>query len=171
MKGSFHLEARGDLSDDERDRVLDAVYRRTKVQELDQLRQLHYTYQLLRSVSHSTILFCCDSVDRERCDRLRTELREYFRSDGALAEVQVEEKRSVKAEVECGIRSSVRAFLSTYSDQQWTGRAVARVFHGIGSPNYPTEVWGRVRRYWRQHLNADFNVLVNIATQEILRCK
>lgn len=168
---SFHLEARGDLSDDERDHVLDAVYRRTQVQEQDQLRQLHYTYQLLRSVSHNTILFCCDSIDEERCTRLRTELREYFRCSEALSEVHIEDKGSVKPEVECSIRSSVRSFLSTYEDQQWTGRAVARVFHGIGSPNYPTETWGRVRRYWRQHLNADFNALVSIATQEILKCK
>uniref|UniRef100_A0A0P4W4R4 DNA 3'-5' helicase n=1 Tax=Scylla olivacea TaxID=85551 RepID=A0A0P4W4R4_SCYOL len=168
---SFHLEARGDLSDDERDQVLDAVYRRTQVQEQDQLRQLHYTYQLLRSVSHNTILFCCDSIDEERCSRLRTELREYFRCSKALLEVHIEDKVSVKPEVECGIRGSVRSFLSTYEDQQWTGRAVARVFHGIGSPNYPTETWGRVRRYWRQHLNTDFNALVSIATQEILRCK
>ena len=168
---SFHLEARGDLSDDERDQVLDAVYRRTQVQEQEQLRQLHYTYQLLRSISHSTILFCCDTVDQERCNRLRTELKEYFRSNQALAEVHIEERLCVNPEVENGIRNSVRAFLSTYEDQQWTGRAVARVFHGIGSPNYPTETWGRVRRYWRQHLTTDFNVLVRLATQEILRCK
>ncbi|KAG0714785.1 ATP-dependent DNA helicase Q4 [Chionoecetes opilio] len=167
---SFHLEARGDLGDDERDRVLDAVYHRSKVQEQDQLRQLHYTYQLLRSVSHSTILFCCDAVDQERCGRLKTELREYFRSNEALAE-DIEDKGSLKPEVECGIRNSIRAFISTHEDQQWTGRAVARVLHGIGSPNYPAKVWGRVRRYWRQHLNTDFNVLVSMATQEILRCK
>ena len=28
----------------------------------------------------------------------------------------------------------------------WTGRAVARVLHGIQSPNYPAQQWGKVFR-------------------------
>ncbi|XP_069951171.1 uncharacterized protein RecQ4 isoform X2 [Cherax quadricarinatus] len=169
---SFHLEARGDLSDDELDQLLDALYRRAQTQEQDQLRQLHFTYELLRSVSHGSILLCCDSVDMDRCAQLRGELRKYFSKDGIdLSKVKVEEKVYLRPEIEGSIRNSVRALISTHVDQQWTGRAVARVFHGIGSPNFPTDVWGRVRRFWRQHLNTDFNLLLSIATQEILKCK
>ncbi|XP_045592483.2 uncharacterized protein RecQ4 [Procambarus clarkii] len=169
---SFHLEARGDLSDDECDQLLDTLFKRARTQEHDQLRQLHYTYELLRSVSHSSLLLCCDSVDMDRCVKLKTELREYFSKEGKdLSGVIIQEKVYIRPEIEAGVRNSVRALISTHVDQQWTGRAVARVFHGIGSPNFPVEVWGRVRRFWRQHLNIDFNVLLNLATQEILRCK
>ncbi|KAG7168893.1 uncharacterized protein LOC121866392 [Homarus americanus] len=169
---SFHMEARGDLSNDERDQLLDNLFKRAQTQEQNQLLQLHYTYEKLRSVSHNSILLCCDSVDMNRCTKLQGELRRYFSKDGTnLSEVQLEEKVYIRPEIEAGVRSSVRAFISTHMDHQWTGRAVARVFHGIGSPNFPTEVWGRVRRFWRQHLNVAFNILVRLATQEILRCK
>lgn len=169
---SFHMEARGDLSDDELDQLLDALFKRTQTQEQNQLRQLYYIYHLAHTLSHNSIILCCDSVDMDRCTKLQEELGKYFSREGKnLSEVQLEEKLYIKPEVEASIRSSIRALLSTHTDQQWTGRAVARVLHGIGSPNFPTNVWGRVRRFWRQYLNTDFNLLVSLATQEIIRCK
>ncbi|XP_042865248.1 ATP-dependent DNA helicase Q4-like [Penaeus japonicus] len=169
---SYHMYVRGDLSDDECDQLLDALYLRTQTQERDQLRQVQYTYQLLRSVSHGSMIMCCDSVDDERGNRLREELREYFKEGSkVLSEVPLEEQVYIRPEIETAVRSSVRAVLSTHLDNQWTGRAIARVFHGIGSPNFPAEVWGRVRRFWRLHLNVDFNILVKLATQEIIRFK
>ena len=45
------------------------------------------------------------------------------------------------------VRSDIRNFVYQHSDQPWTGRAVARVFHGIASPNFPAKVWGRVFRW------------------------
>ncbi|CAL4136113.1 unnamed protein product, partial [Meganyctiphanes norvegica] len=141
-------------------------------QEKDQLRQLQYTYQTLRAVSHNSILLCSDTVDMERCNRLRNELEEYFsEGGGSLSRVVLEEKVYIRPEHETGVRSSVRALISTHSDMPWTGRAVARVFHGIGSPNFPVETWCRVRRFWRSHLNVEFNIVVNLATQEIIRCR
>ncbi|XP_047488278.1 ATP-dependent DNA helicase Q4-like [Penaeus chinensis] len=169
---SYHMHVRGDLSDDECDQLLDALYLRTQTQERDQLRQVQYTYQLLRSVSHGSIIMCCDSVDEERGNKLREELREYFKENSrVLSEIRLEEQVYIRPEIEASVRSSVRAVLSTHLDNQWTGRAIARVFHGIGSPNFPAEVWGRVRRFWRLHLNVDFNILVKLATQEIIRFK
>ncbi|XP_066940278.1 uncharacterized protein RecQ4 [Macrobrachium rosenbergii] len=169
---SFHIESRGDLSDDERDQLLDAMFRRIQLREKEQLRNLHYIYQLLQSVSHKTILLCCDDVDMERCLRLREELSRYFAKEGkVLSDVRVEEQVYLRPDMERQICSSVRNVLSTHVDHRWTGRAMARVFHGISSPNFPAEVWGRVRHIWRLYLNVDFNLLVKIITQEILRCK
>ena len=45
---------------------------------------------------------------------------------------------------------------------------MARIFHGIQSPNFPAKQWGRVFRFWRKHLDVDFNFLVKIATEEIV---
>ena len=39
----------------------------------------------------------------------------------------------------------------THSENSWSGRAVARIFHGIQSPNFPAKQWGRVFRFWRKH--------------------
>ena len=58
--------------------------------------------------------------------------------------------------------------MCTHRDHVWTGRAVARIFHGIQSPNFPAKQWGRVFRFWRKHLDVDFNFLVKIATEEIV---
>ncbi|XP_064079381.1 uncharacterized protein LOC135196437 [Macrobrachium nipponense] len=169
---SFHIESRGDLSDDERDQLLDAMFRRIQLREKEQLRNLHYIYQLLQSVSHKTILLCCDDVDMERCLKLREELSRYFAKEGkVLSDVRVEEQVYLRPDMERQICSSVRNVLSTHVDHRWTGRAMARVFHGISSPNFPAEVWGRVRNIWRLYLNVDFNLLVKVITQEILRCK
>ena len=48
------------------------------------------------------------------------------------------------------------------------GRAIARVFHGIGSPCFPAEVWGKVRRFWRSHLHTDFNLVRKLATEALI---
>ena len=69
------------------------------------------------------------------------------------------------------VRSDVRQFVCMHTDRSFSGRAVARIFHGISSPCYPAQVWGRDRRFWRGHLNFDFNRLLQIATEEILRLR
>ena len=72
---------------------------------------------------------------------------------------------------ESHVRGDVRQFLCTHTDQKFSGRAVARIFHGIASPCYPAQVWGRDKRFWRARLDFDFNKLLEIATEEILRLR
>lgn len=57
-----------------------------------------------------------------------------------------------------------------YPDSQLNGRAIARIFHGVQSPNYPAVVWGRCR-YWRAHLQTDFNRIIKLANQEIIKMR
>ena len=38
-------------------------------------------------------------------------------------------------------------------------------------PCYPAQDYGRDRRYWRKYLKFDFNQLIRLATQEIIRFK
>lgn len=68
-------------------------------------------------------------------------------------------------------RSQIRDIIFTNNDQNFTGRAIARIFHGIGSPCYPSEVWGKVRKFWRCLLHVDFNLLVKLANEELKRAK
>ena len=83
--------------------------------------------------------------------------------------IHLEERLYIRPEMENKIRSDIRGLLGTYSDHPWTGRAVARVLHGISSHNFPAQTWGKVRGYWRLYLNVDFNLLVSIAAKEILK--
>ncbi|GAB1610974.1 ATP-dependent DNA helicase Q4 [Argonauta hians] len=70
------------------------------------------------------------------------------------------------------IQSDVRKFLNIYSqDHNFTGHSIARIFHGIGSPCYPANIWGRVRQFWRCYIGSDFQAIVDIATKEILHYK
>lgn len=95
-------------------------------------------------------------------------------------------------------RRDIRHLLSSWPEQQFSGRAVARIFHGIGeglgglaktqgalgsdlpspqsrvscstagSPCYPAQVYGRDRRFWRKYLHLSFHALAHLATEEIL---
>ncbi len=99
---------------------------------------------------------------------------------------------------EAQICADIRGFLSSRSDEKFSGRAVARIFHGIGlflmtfrfnycnflfgdinmcfcppagSPCYPAQTYGRDRRYWRKYIQFDFNEFIRLATQEIIRTR
>uniref|UniRef100_A0A131YSX8 ATP-dependent DNA helicase Q4 n=1 Tax=Rhipicephalus appendiculatus TaxID=34631 RepID=A0A131YSX8_RHIAP len=66
------------------------------------------------------------------------------------------------------LRQEIRNLVTQHRDHSFNGRAVARIFHGIGSPCFPAQVWGRVRRFWRGFLDVDFNTIVTIANKELL---
>lgn len=90
----------------------------------------------------------------------------------------------------------IRHLLSSWPEQRFSGRAVARILHGIGepwdlgsgagsrgqpqpppqgcsshppgSPCFPAQVYGRDRRFWRKYLHLNFHVLMQLATKEVL---
>ena len=68
------------------------------------------------------------------------------------------------------IANDVRQLVNMYRDCSFTGRAVARIFHGISSPNFPSQVWGRCR-FWRIHLDSDFRLLCALATRVLLKMR
>ena len=43
----------------------------------------------------------------------------------------VEVPLNISEDIESQLRAEVRQFVVTHSDHSWTGRAVARIFHGI----------------------------------------
>jgi len=66
--------------------------------------------------------------------------------------------------------ADIRSLVCMYRDTSFTGRAVARIFHGIASPCFPAQVWGRCR-FWRAHLHSSFNLICKVATKEILQLR
>lgn len=73
----------------------------------------------------------------------------------------------MKVENEGQVVCDIRNLIVSYRDNNFTGRAVARILHGIQSPNYPAYAWGKCR-FWRAHLSSNFNALCQIAVREIL---
>ncbi|KAK5911139.1 hypothetical protein CgunFtcFv8_005341 [Champsocephalus gunnari] len=128
------------------------------------------------SVAFPSASSCVDDLDESRSLRLKDLLSDYFdkRRDLSqmLAPVYIEELDKYKfSDWENQIRADIRSFLSNRSDEKFSGRAVARILHGIGSPCFPAQIYGRDRRYWRKYIQFDFNQLIRLATQEIIHFK
>ena len=180
---SMHHRAPGDLSDSEQDSVCDFLEDRILAEERSQLQQLQFVYDSLKSVSFSEFWQCADAVDEEADKQLKQIVRSYFedcndktkKELAALAKAR-KGSRSIPSSITRddhvnwdGVARDIRALLGVHHDHSFTGRAVARIFHGIDSPCYPAEVWGRDRRFWRKHLDVEFNSLRKFARQELIR--
>nr|XP_015212812.1 PREDICTED: ATP-dependent DNA helicase Q4 [Lepisosteus oculatus] len=178
---SFHFRSYGDLTPEELDGVCEFLHRRVLAQERTQLYQLKACFKAFRSVAYRNCSFCTDEMDEERSLKLKKLLRDYFdeKMDLDLSKKYEEDKEKEDEELsesklkdwEDQIRADIRSFLSCHSDEKFSGRAVARVFHGIGSPCYPAQTFGKDRRFWRKYLHFDFNEIIRMATQEIIRTK
>ncbi|KAM9823551.1 ATP-dependent DNA helicase Q4 [Neosynchiropus ocellatus] len=173
---SFYFRSFGDLSDEEMDRVCQFLHNRVQEQEKTQLYQLTACFKAFKSVAFRSVMSCVDDLDEGRSIQLKSLLSEYFDKrrdrEHRLQPLDLEELDKFKfVDWENQIRADVRSFLSTRSDEKFSGRAIARILHGIGSPCYPAQVYGRDRRYWRKYIQFDFNQLIRVATQEIIRFK
>ncbi|KAI8501981.1 ATP-dependent DNA helicase Q4 [Branchiostoma belcheri] len=172
---SFLLRAPGDLSDDELEEVSDFLYGRVESQERTELRQIRAVFDALTEVSHDEFWACAEEVDQTRSEQLKKTLRQYFEKQPAQntsSDTCAEEgEEQVPLKNEAQVRSDIRSFVCLHHDRTFTGRAVARVFHGISSPCYPAQVWGRDRRFWRSHLDVDFNQLRRLAVEELVRIR
>ncbi|XP_054276984.1 ATP-dependent DNA helicase Q4-like [Macrosteles quadrilineatus] len=163
----FRVIAVGNLTGDQLDATLGSLTDRVDTQETQALRQLQATFTTLSQVSHQTVDECMDKVDDKRCEELKSNIRQYFTSDSFLDNFQLPE---VSLSNEDQIVADVRNLINSYIDVTFTGRAVARIFHGIASPNFPAQQWGRCR-YWRAHLHEDFKLIARLATRELIKMR
>lgn len=163
----LRVKARGDLTDVELDEALELLVSRTQSQEASSLHQLEFITSALNKYSMPTINQCLVISDEmnNKSEELKNVIRNYFQSDHVLT--TTDHKSQVKLSNEEQIAADVRSLVLSYKDSSFTGRAVARIFHGIQSPNYPAISWSKCR-FWRAHISSDFNAICHIATKEIL---
>jgi len=169
---SFHLRAVGDLEDDELDDILKFLHQSITEHERMELEQLEKFYSILNKLSFPHHSACKGEMVEENSQILKDIIRKYFENSSCpdIDKLSVDPDASQKDVDAERVAAHVRQFLGVhYGENTFSGRAVARIFHGIGSPRYPAEVWGRVRQYWRSHLSFDFNALCKMATEEILK--
>ncbi|KAI4900356.1 hypothetical protein NFI96_024996 [Prochilodus magdalenae] len=139
---SFYFRSYGDLSPEELDQVCAFLHGRVQAQERTQLYQLKACFKAFRSVAFRNCSFCMDELDETRSLKLKELLSDYFdkRRDLDMSkkyeEDQEDEDEALNMcklkEWEDQIRADVRGFLASRSDEKFSGRAVARIFHGIG---------------------------------------
>uniref|UniRef100_A0A8C0ANB8 DNA 3'-5' helicase n=1 Tax=Buteo japonicus TaxID=224669 RepID=A0A8C0ANB8_9AVES len=174
---SFHLRAYGDLTDQELDSVCDFLHRRVVAREKMALGQLRACFQAFQSVAFQTWGPHPADEEEERSSCLKALLSDYFEKEPTAEQPGHQMRRDVTPTVsfpsqlqdwESQIRADIRRFLSIRQDEKFSGRAIARIFHGIGSPCFPAQVYGRDRRFWRKYLTFDFHQLARLATEEIL---
>jgi len=166
---ALHFSALTGMDGETLDRLLDEVHDRCVKQERAELASLQRIFRSFTAVAYARLEEMEDEKNKERSDKLKEFIAEYF---GEHERTMAEMGPAVETcQDESQVRADIRNFVYQHSDQPWTGRAVARVFHGIASPNFPAKVWGRVFRFWRSHLDVDFNFLVKIATQEVLKIR
>lgn len=164
----LRVRAPGDLTDAELDDALETLYQRTQSQQISALHQLEAIHAALNKFSHKSIKTCMELNDdtMEKSENLKKIIRQYFQSDTPLSIIDIEKtEKSIPNESQ--IIADVRSLICSYRDNNFTGRAIARIFHGIQSPNYSALTWCRCR-YWRAHLQTDFDIICQIATKEIL---
>jgi ATP-dependent DNA helicase Q4 len=169
---AFHFEALVGISETQLDSLLEDLLMRAKKQELAEISNLNRLFIAFSLVAYRGISEESEEQNRDRSSRLKAFISDYFSEseERTLTEVQPSCPQ-LAVDLEERVRVDLRSFVSTHRDQPWNGRAIARIFHGISSPNYPAQVWGRVRRFWRVHLDVDFNLLVRMASEEVLKLR
>ncbi|XP_070078716.1 ATP-dependent DNA helicase Q4 isoform X2 [Equus przewalskii] len=171
---AFHLHSPGDLTAQEKDQICDFLYSRVQDREREALACLHHTFRAFHSVAFPSCGPCLEQPDEERSARLKAVLSHYFEEEGGEGPRGTEAEQGPEPGLarlqdwEDQTRRDIRHLLSSWPEQQFSGRAVARIFHGIGSPCYPAQVYGRDRRFWRKYLHLSFHALAHLATEEIL---
>ena len=144
-------------------------------QEKTRLLQLDALYNILSKNLHSTYHDIVSNTDPSADKHLRESIQEYFECRPSEMRALLERLSPEKIEIpvpECkwnAISRDTRTMLGLHHDVMFSGRALARIFHGIDSPCYPAVVWGRDRRFWRRYLDVDFNDLRIFITEEIIK--
>ncbi|XP_050094697.1 uncharacterized protein LOC126577261 [Anopheles aquasalis] len=165
----FRVRAPGDLTDEELDHTLDTLYGRVTHQERTQLAQLQYISDALNAVCFKSI----HPIKAANCptgpsDKLKAIIREYFVTDISKEDIEIVPEPDDTTDEQ--LVTDIRTMICRYPENNFSGRAIARIFHGVQSPNYSAITWSR-SNFWRGYTKTDFNRIVRLANAEIVRMK
>ncbi|XP_073059214.1 ATP-dependent DNA helicase Q-like 5 [Primulina eburnea] len=65
------------------------------------------------------------------------------------------------------LRADVKVFLQSNSQTKFTPRAIARIFHGLSSPAFPSATWSRTH-FWGRYAQMDFKIVMEAAKAELM---
>uniref|UniRef100_F6Q9T0 Uncharacterized protein n=2 Tax=Ciona intestinalis TaxID=7719 RepID=F6Q9T0_CIOIN len=167
---SFLIHTKQSTSNEFLDEVTASLHKRIMSQEKKEIAQLKTCFNAMQKFCYPNAGCCMDDFTSPRSEQLKEVIDAYFQEEeNSKSDDQPEPLQSSDEEE---IRSSVRQFLYVHGGDlgdKVTGRAIARIFHGIDSPCYPARNWGPARRFWRSKLNYDFNTVLKLATEELIK--
>ncbi|XP_050540615.1 ATP-dependent DNA helicase Q4 isoform X2 [Daktulosphaira vitifoliae] len=164
----FRVLAPGNMKADQLDLALCNLFNRTHQQELKSLAELQFCYETFMSISTNSYSDCCNIADSTLCEKLKKNVRDYFTQENISMFLEKEPKEEVLDRTdEARVVSDINRLINSYADCKFTARAIARIFHGVESPNFPAYVWGR-SPFWRGHIKIDFNSICKIAQKQII---
>ncbi|XP_067932651.1 ATP-dependent DNA helicase Q4-like [Watersipora subatra] len=165
---AMRVRAPGNLDEEELDYIHAFLKNRVISQENKELKRLHYFYHTLSKIAYKDYFMVSEEAHSGRSDSLKSCIVHYFEDEEPTKDYVVPERVTDSA-AQTYISSQVTSFISTYGhENEFSGRDVAKILYGIASPNYPPNIWGRVRRFWRSLLGYDFNLIVKIATERLI---
>ncbi|XP_065215903.1 ATP-dependent DNA helicase Q4 [Planococcus citri] len=166
----FHVSSSGNLTPEQIDDVLDTLYSTVQSQEKKSLYQLHTCFETFHLYSFGTVEKTLQNEDlSERSNSLKNAIAQYFSEDSNSSSIP-EPPSSSAVSSEVTIACDVHRIVSSYRDCTFTGRSIAKIFHGIESPNFPATIWGR-SPFWRCGLREDFNILCRVANRELIKLR
>ncbi|KAI5700584.1 hypothetical protein M8J75_000898 [Diaphorina citri] len=162
----FRVKSPGNLSDEDQDETLNSLHGISMSQEQTSLSKLYAVFNALNSVAYKDVAQWCIEFSPERSNMLKSKLRRYFQDENDVDATAPE----IKLSKEDLLISDIHSLVNSYRDTNFTGRSIARIFHGIPSPNFPAIVFGR-NRYWRSHMDQDFGLLCKLAARELIKLR
>lgn len=167
----FRVLAPGDLSPIELDSTLNLLFSRVQEQETNQIYQLENVFRGLTSVALNSSLACASAeLNNERSEKLKIIVRKYFQSNEIITFSDSKMEPVPDPAIDDIIINDIYTMISRYPENNFTGRSLARIFHGVQSPVFPAVIWSRCK-YWRAHLKTDFNHIVKLANEVILKLR
>ena len=155
---SFFVKVLGNMSNEDKDELCDQLYSAIQEKENSDLRKLHILYTSLKQ----------EADNKASSTALKSKISSYFsgNSDTDIHKSLPTTNHKLTEQQSLQLKKDIQLFLSQHSDEAFTGRAIARIFHGINSPRYPAHLWGTGRNayYWRRHLDVDFNLILQTVT-------
>lgn len=168
---SFIVQTYCNCSLSDKDDMCDFLYQRVLSQERQDLAKLKLLCSVLQQAARKAVRVSSDEEEGEQGNKeLRIILDDYFMDKLPLPDMKGPQElmESISSKQIAHVNKDIRCLLSIHDDRRFTARDVARILHGIASPNYPAKVWGMERRFWRSHLDVDFNIVMELAKTEIL---
>lgn len=185
---SFHLQAVGDLDSNEREELHNFLFDFERLYEHVERRKLTDAFDTFVKNSITLEGMLKKAIRLDCSSKLKQALNTYFNQ--SLEKMTIKDDKSIVLEsprktiVDLGmlkfqpgpigdmkvevIRKDARAFISAHGKKDFTPRTIAKIFQGIPSPNYPAEIWGCNRKWWRIHLDVDFLQLVSLIQDQLL---
>ena len=171
---AFHLVSPGNFSSETKEELIGWLSAKVTDQEKRQHEKLHFLHAILGCVSTETQ----EGVPRSHDLSLTDSIQKYLSPEGmstsdlTRCNIAVLSGISEISEDEVDqISRDVAILVARFSDQQFTGRAIVRIFHGISSPCFPAIVWGMQRGFWRRYIHVDFNTLCHITTNKLVQLR